>query len=254
MLPIRLGTVNADGAAGAVRLRADAQRPGRDDELPHGAAADRRGRCPCYVQGRVPAVLPGDVRRAGQARGHARGVPRVRVGHELVRSVRGRPALAPRSCASSASSGSPERGVARIGATGCVRQPGGPVDVFVTRLHVRYDAAHFPEDLVFQETADRSNFQGRYVLRHPWKGEAQCEAAARYRDDRCARAPSGRPALSPRSPAGPSRRFARRWAPSPKARRMAVGGGRGSSGSSVQRASASSSLLRTAGHSAGTIE
>src|SRR5262249_51619218 len=36
---------------------------------------------------------------------------------------------------------------------------GGPRDVFITRLHVRYDAAHFPEDLVFQETADRSNFQ-----------------------------------------------------------------------------------------------
>jgi hypothetical protein len=61
------------------------------------------------------------------------------------------------------------------------RQPGGPVDVFVTRLHVRYDAAHFPEDLVFQETADRSSFQGRYVLRHPWKGEATCEAGEHYR-------------------------------------------------------------------------
>jgi hypothetical protein len=24
--------------------------------------------------------------------------------------------------------------------------------------------------------ADRGNFQGRYVLRHPWKGEATCEA------------------------------------------------------------------------------
>jgi len=68
------------------------------------------------------------------------------------------------------------------------RQPGGPVDVFVTRLHVRYDAAHFPEDLVFQETADRSTFQGRYVLRHPWKGEAQCEAAERYRQSLRARA------------------------------------------------------------------
>ncbi len=56
-----------------------------------------------------------------------------------------------------------------------------PQDVFLTRLHVRYDAAHFPEDLVFQETADRANFQGRYVLRHEWKGEAgACEAARRY--------------------------------------------------------------------------
>jgi len=60
-------------------------------------------------------------------------------------------------------------------------------DVFVTRLHVRYDAAHFPEDLVFQETADRANFQGRYVLRHPWTGEARCEAAERYRESLRAR-------------------------------------------------------------------
>jgi hypothetical protein len=54
-------------------------------------------------------------------------------------------------------------------------------DVFLTRLHVRYDNAHFPEDLVFQETADRSNFQGRYVLRHEWSGKTSCAAAADYR-------------------------------------------------------------------------
>jgi hypothetical protein len=53
-------------------------------------------------------------------------------------------------------------------------------DVFVTRLHLRYDAANFPEDLMFKETGDRENFQGRYVLRHPWKGEASCEAAKDY--------------------------------------------------------------------------
>jgi hypothetical protein len=57
-----------------------------------------------------------------------------------------------------------------------------PQDVFITRLHVRYDGAHFPEDLVFQETADRTNFQGRYVLRHEWTGESSCEAAKRYRE------------------------------------------------------------------------
>jgi hypothetical protein len=54
-------------------------------------------------------------------------------------------------------------------------------DVFVTRLHVSYDKAHFPEDLVFQETGDRSNFQGRYVLRHAWTGDASCAAARDYR-------------------------------------------------------------------------
>jgi hypothetical protein len=56
-----------------------------------------------------------------------------------------------------------------------------PPNVYLTRLHVRYDGAHFPEDLVFQETPDRSNFQGRFVLRHPWTGAATCDAAARYR-------------------------------------------------------------------------
>ncbi len=57
----------------------------------------------------------------------------------------------------------------------------GAKNVFVTRLHLRYDAEHFPEDLVFQETGDRTNFQGRYVLRHPWKGSPDaCEAAGPY--------------------------------------------------------------------------
>jgi hypothetical protein len=54
-------------------------------------------------------------------------------------------------------------------------------NVFLTRLHVRYDNAHFPEDLVFQETADRANFQGRYVLRHEWAGVDSCGATAEYR-------------------------------------------------------------------------
>jgi hypothetical protein len=53
-------------------------------------------------------------------------------------------------------------------------------NVFVTRLHVRYNAEKFPEDLVLQETADRENFQGRYVLRHVFEGKAACEAAKVY--------------------------------------------------------------------------
>ena len=65
-----------------------------------------------------------------------------------------------------------------------LRRPiiGGPQNVYVTRLHLRYDAAHFPEDLVFQETGDRSNFQGRYVLRHPWTGTTDCPAAKQYHE------------------------------------------------------------------------
>lgn len=63
------------------------------------------------------------------------------------------------------------------------RQSGPAQDVFVTRLHVRYDREHFPADLQFQETSDRTNFQGRYVLRHPWQGGDTCAAADRYADE-----------------------------------------------------------------------
>ena len=53
--------------------------------------------------------------------------------------------------------------------------------MYVTRLHVRYDEVSFPADLVFQETSDRSNFQGRYVLRHPFDGSLTCSAGEDYR-------------------------------------------------------------------------
>ncbi len=54
-------------------------------------------------------------------------------------------------------------------------------NVFLTRLHVRYRRDKFPEDLMFQETGNQQFFQGRYVLRHPFKGEAKCAAGNRYR-------------------------------------------------------------------------
>ena len=52
--------------------------------------------------------------------------------------------------------------------------------MFVTRLHVRYDGAHFPR-ISSSRTGDRSNFQGRYVLRHAWTGTETCSAADVYR-------------------------------------------------------------------------
>ena len=61
------------------------------------------------------------------------------------------------------------------------RPMGGGVNVLLTRLHVRYDADHFPEDLVFQETSDRGNFQARYVLQHPYTGVMNCSEADAYR-------------------------------------------------------------------------
>ena len=33
---------------------------------------------------------------------------------------------------------------------------------------------------MFEVTDNRENYQGRYVIRHPWKGTAQCDAAKSY--------------------------------------------------------------------------
>jgi hypothetical protein len=53
-------------------------------------------------------------------------------------------------------------------------------NTFITRLHVRYSRAQFAEDLVFQETSNRDNFQGRYVMNHPYRGTLSCSAAPSY--------------------------------------------------------------------------
>jgi hypothetical protein len=60
---------------------------------------------------------------------------------------------------------------------------GGASQVVLTRMHARYDGEHFPEDLVFQVTNDRQNFQARYVLRHAFKGELACEEGKQYLKD-----------------------------------------------------------------------
>ncbi len=54
-------------------------------------------------------------------------------------------------------------------------------NVFLTRLHVRYSRDKFPEDLMFQETANNQFFQGRYVLHHPFNGEVKCDAGREYK-------------------------------------------------------------------------
>ena len=58
--------------------------------------------------------------------------------------------------------------------------PNAPTNAFISRLHVRYTRDKFPEDLQFQETSNRQLFQGRYIIRHPFKGEIDCQAAQDY--------------------------------------------------------------------------
>ena len=70
--------------------------------------------------------------------------------------------------------GSTESGMRRTGR-------GSPaVSACVTRLHLRYDQKNFPEDLKLQITGNSKNFQGRYILRHPWRGKAACHEATEY--------------------------------------------------------------------------
>jgi len=53
--------------------------------------------------------------------------------------------------------------------------------VFITRIHIRYNRDKFPEDLMFQETSNKRQFQGRYILRHAFNGEAKCAAGQQYK-------------------------------------------------------------------------
>lgn len=54
---------------------------------------------------------------------------------------------------------------------------GGAQPVVLTRLHLRYTAASFPEDLALTQTRDRQNWQTRYVIQQPFSGSlSQCSA------------------------------------------------------------------------------
>ena len=53
-------------------------------------------------------------------------------------------------------------------------------NVFFTRLHVRYSRNKFPQDLVFQVTPNKENFQARYILTHPAQGDLSCDEGQAY--------------------------------------------------------------------------
>jgi hypothetical protein len=53
----------------------------------------------------------------------------------------------------------------------------GAQPALLTRLHVRYTPATFPEDLLFTQTQDKQNWQTRYVVQNPYGGSvAECNA------------------------------------------------------------------------------
>jgi hypothetical protein len=65
-----------------------------------------------------------------------------------------------------------------------MRQRGGwGLPVMVTRLHLRYTANSFPEDLMLTQTSDQQNWQARYVIQQPFEGTmAACFAQLNGKD------------------------------------------------------------------------
>jgi hypothetical protein len=171
MLPLRLGTVNASGPQDLIVYALS--REGRVE-----TANYRTVKLPSNVD--VPLFVKQDFGRFYQAL-FERAVER-----EQMRAVFVEYAWDMAWCDPCAADPMNGKELAELGARWIGSDDDAPfrrsqgADVYVTRLHLRYDAKSFPEDLVLMETRDRSNFQGRYVLHHPWTGAKSCATANQY--------------------------------------------------------------------------
>jgi hypothetical protein len=76
-----------------------------------------------------------------------------------------------------------EAGVDWLESQGQDYHTGGNVyagNVYFTRLHVTYARNTFPQDLMFQETPNKQQWQARYVLTHPASGDFSCDKGQAY--------------------------------------------------------------------------
>ena len=176
MLPLRLGTVNADGPQDLVVYAL----------TPHGrieASNYRTVKVPSDVD--VPLFVKNDFANFYKATfEHA--VARENMHGVFVEYAWDMGWCDPCAAAPMSKAELTELGALWDGGDGTVANrfppvPGNGNAPFVTRLHVRYDAQSFPEDLNFVETSDRENFQGRYILHHPSTSTTACAAAKAYR-------------------------------------------------------------------------
>lgn len=169
MLPIRLGMVNADGAQEMIVFTLT--RKGRVESTNY-----RTARVPTDID--VPEFVKGDFPSF---------YPRV---FEKVRAREGQDALYLEYAWAVSSvrptcdpCTGPSLTPGELRGLGAYWVPSGgfpPVETFLTRLHVVYDAEHFPEDLLFHETGDRQNWQARYVIHHPYPGDDECDERKAY--------------------------------------------------------------------------
>ncbi len=70
--------------------------------------------------------------------------------------------------------------LAELGATWAAGTDGGAQPVYVTRFHAQYTRDQMPHDLMFRETDNQANYQGRYVMNHPFDGEISCLRGGLY--------------------------------------------------------------------------
>ena len=69
-----------------------------------------------------------------------------------------------------------------LGATWGNTNGSGSQNVYVTRLHARFDTAHFPEDIILNETRDRESFVPRYLVPTPSTAHVVCPAGRDYQE------------------------------------------------------------------------
>jgi hypothetical protein len=154
MLPIRLGTVNAQGQQDMIVLALTTG--GRVDVTNYRTVRMPTGvNIPEYVSGKFGAFYDAVfARQLDAAAGSA-------VFLEYAWPIAANVGL----CDPCSSMPMRQEELDELGAS-WPAQPGvyGGAKGFITRLHVRYDRAHFPEDLQFQETPDTETYQARYII------------------------------------------------------------------------------------------
>jgi hypothetical protein len=182
MLPIRLGMVNANGPQ-ELTIYTITQHGRVEPTNYRMVKAPTASEVPMYVKAQFPDF--------------ARAVFDHAVATEGMRTVFLEYAWNAGWCDPCASAPVPPDELRQLGAgwidDGTLR--GGSIPAFVTRLHARYDAASFPEDLSFEETGNTENFQARYVLRTPNHGACDCPQGIEYRKTLVARREAQRATL-----------------------------------------------------------
>lgn len=176
MLPIRLGTVNAQGAQDMIVLALTTT--GRVDVTNYRTVRMPVENVPEYISGRFGAFYDAMFARQLKSAGGSA------VFLEYAWPMAANTGLCdPCSSIPMTQQELDELGAAWPQEVQAYHQGGfGGPSGFITRLHVRYDRAHFPEDLQFQETPDTERYQARTIIQVAVKRHdtSSCAAGRAY--------------------------------------------------------------------------